>query len=88
MHDHIFEPRGVKIYIVLQYIAINTINIFLYLEQKYSIFIEIRQILSELHNILCKKNLQNGNKISFNEHFKRTRSEILLRENFAKIHPY
>ena len=50
-----------KIYIVLQ---LNTINIFISLEQNYNIFIEIRQILSELYNILRKKILQNRTKIS------------------------
>ena len=66
-------------------LQLNTINIFIYLEQKYNIFIEIGQILSELYNILRKKILQNRNEISFNMHFKRIRSERLSREKFTKL---
>ena len=49
------EKQRWKFYIVLQYIAIKY-NYYIYLVgAKYNIFIEIRQILSELYNILRKK---------------------------------
>ena len=49
------KPEVLKFILCCNILQLNTINIFIYLEQKYNIFIEIRQILLELYNILRKK---------------------------------
>ena len=81
-----FAFRGVKICIVLQYIAIKYIQ-YTYLvgAKKQYIYWNKAKIVRALQYIAQKKLLQNRNKISFNMHFIGTRNERLLKEKFTKL---